>query len=142
MAVTFYAYGPAANNIRFIGDNPLKAMLVTSSYTPDTALHDFRSDITGEVNVSGYVAGGNTLANAVWTYDSTNKWSTLTASNLSWGALAVTTVRYVVVYSSIGSPTTDILLSYLDLGVDTDLTAQGLVVSWASTGLFRSQITV
>lgn len=138
MTVTANVYGPSANNIRFIGSNSLKAMLVTSAYTPNVAIHDYRDDITGEVTASGYVAGGITLSDVVWAYDSTNRWSTLTAGNPAWGALAVTNVRYIVVYANMGSAAADILLSYVDLGVDTDLTAQGIVIDWPDTGIYRS----
>lgn len=38
-----------------------KAMLVTSTYTPDMDLHNFRSDVTNEVVGAGYSLGGNTV---------------------------------------------------------------------------------
>lgn len=42
----------------------IKCMIVTSGYTPDQNLHDFRDDLgANEVSGTGYTAGGNTCAN-------------------------------------------------------------------------------
>jgi hypothetical protein len=47
----------ARNNIDFDTDT-FKAMLVTSSYTPNKDTHDKRDDVTNEVAGTGYTAGG------------------------------------------------------------------------------------
>jgi hypothetical protein len=138
MTVSVFAYGPSTANIRKLGDNGIKAMLVSTSYTPNTNLHDFRSDVTSfEITSSGYVAGGVSLASPQWTYDQSNKWTTLTASNPSWTALPAANVRYVVIYANMGSADTDFLLSYVDLGQTVDLTSQGLTVVWPAGGIYR-----
>ena len=49
----------ARGDIDFDTDT-FKAMLVTSSYTPNKDTHDFRDDVTNEVSGTGYTAGGAT----------------------------------------------------------------------------------
>ena len=38
-------------------------MLVTNSYVPDRAAHQYQSDLTNEVTGTNYTAGGNICAN-------------------------------------------------------------------------------
>ena len=44
-----------------------KAMLVTSSYSPNFGTHDFKADVTNEVSGTGYDAGGKSLSSVTLT---------------------------------------------------------------------------
>ncbi len=87
MAVTAFLYGKALlaafNGEVNWNSDVIKAMLLTSSYTPDRTLHDYVDDIRAyEVSGTGYTAGGATLTGCTATYvpaDSATAWQASTA---------------------------------------------------------------
>ena len=98
-----------------------KAMLVTSSYTPNKDTHDKRDDVTNEVTGTGYTAGGVTTACTV-TKDTANDRVTLQFAAVSW-ATSTITARALVIYKSTGTASTDNLVAYNDFGSDVSSTA-------------------
>ena len=111
----------ARNNIDF-DTNTFKAMLVTSSYTPDKDTHDKRDDVTNEVSGTGYTAGGVATACTV-TKDTANDKVTLQFAAVSWAASTIT-ARALVIYKSLGGASSaDALVAYNDFGSDVSSTA-------------------
>jgi hypothetical protein len=98
-----------------------KALLVTSSYTPNKDTHDKRDDVTNEVTGTGYTAGGVTTACTV-TKDTANDRVTLQFAAVSW-ATSTITARALVIYKSTGTASTDNLVAYNDFGSDVSSTA-------------------
>ena len=98
-----------------------KAMLVTSSYTPDKDTHDKRDDVTNEVSGTGYTAGGVTTACTV-TKDTANDKVTLQFAEVSWASSTIT-ARALVIYKSTGTASTDNLVAYNDFGSNVSSTA-------------------
>jgi hypothetical protein len=101
--------------------NSFKALLVTSSYTPNKDTHDFRDDVTNEATGTGYTAGGVTTACTV-TKDTANDRVTLQFAAVSW-ATSTITARALVIYKSTGTASTDNLVAYNDFGSDVSSTA-------------------
>jgi hypothetical protein len=101
--------------------NSFKALLVTSSYTPNKDTHDKRDDVTNEVTGTGYTAGGVTTACTV-TKDTANDRVTLQFAAVSW-ATSTITARALVIYKSTGTASTDNLVAYNDFGSDVSSTA-------------------
>jgi hypothetical protein len=101
--------------------NSFKALLVTSSYTPNKDTHDFRNDVTNEVTGTGYTAGGVTTACTV-TKDTANDRVTLQFAAVSW-ATSTITARALVIYKSTGTASTDNLVAYNDFGSDVSSTS-------------------
>jgi hypothetical protein len=98
-----------------------KLMLVTSSYTPNQATHDFRDDIGANEasGGTGYTAGGFTLASLALSL------STLT---LNWDAADISQAivggpfafRYGVYYRARGGASSaDDLVGYVDFGAQS-----------------------
>jgi len=112
----------ARNNIDF-DTNTFKAMLVTSSYTPNKDTHDKRDDVTNEVAATGgYTAGGVTTVCTV-TKDTANDRVTLQFAAVSW-ATSTITARALVIYKSLGGASSaDALVAYNDFGSDVSSTA-------------------
>ena len=111
----------ARNNIDF-DTNTFKAMLVTSSYTPNKDTHDKRDDVTNEATGTGYTAGGVTTACTV-TKDTANDRVTLQFAAVSW-ATSTITARALVIYKSLGGASSaDALVAYNDFGSDVSSTA-------------------
>jgi len=99
-----------------------KALLVTSSYTPNKDTHDKRDDVTNEVTGTGYTAGGVTSACTV-TKDTANDRVTLQFAAVSW-ATSTITARALVIYKSLGGASSaDALVAYNDFGSDVSSTA-------------------
>jgi hypothetical protein len=111
----------ARNNIDF-DTNTFKAMLVTSSYTPNKDTDDKRNDVTNEATGTGYTAGGVTCACTV-TKDTANDKVTLQFAAVSWAASTIT-ARALVIYKSLGGASSaDALVAYNDFGSDVSSTA-------------------
>ncbi len=106
----------ARNNIDF-DTNTFKAMLVTSSYTPNKDTHDFRDDVTNEVTGTGYTAGGATSAVTV-TKDTANDKVTIEFGVVSWPSSTLTARGCVYYKSRGGASSADELVAYNDFGSD------------------------
>ena len=97
-----------------------KAMLVTSSYTPNKDTDLKRSAVTNEVSGTGYTAGGVTCACTV-TKDTANDRVTLQFAAVSWASSTIT-ARALVIYKSTGTSSTDALVAYNDFGSNVSST--------------------
>jgi hypothetical protein len=99
-----------------------KALLVTSSYTPNKDTHDKRDDVTNEVTGTGYTAGGVTTACTV-TKDTANDRVTLQFAAVSWATSTITARALVIYKSRGGASSADELVAYNDFGSDVSSTA-------------------
>lgn len=104
------------NNIDF-DTNTFKAMLVTSSYTPNKDTHDKRDDVTNEVSGTGYTAGGETSVVTV-TKDTANDKETIQFGAVSWASSTITARGCVYYKSRGGASSADELVAYNDFGSD------------------------
>jgi hypothetical protein len=98
--------------------NTFKAMLVTSSYTPNKDTHEFRDDVTNEAPATGnYVAGGETSTVTV-TKDTANDRVTIQFGAVSWSSSTITARGCVYYKSRGGASSADELVAYADFGSD------------------------
>jgi len=112
--------------------NTFKAMLVTSSYTPNKDTHDFRDDVTNEVaNGNGYTTGGATSTVTV-TKDTANDKVTIQFGSVSWSTSTITARGCVYYKSRGGASSADELVAYNDFGSDVSSTGGTFAVA-AST---------
>lgn len=138
MAISSKVYGLSLQSmlnkeIDFDSDT-VKAMLVTSAYTPAQDTHRYKSSVTGEVSGTGYTAGGVTLASKTVTYDAATNTLTLDCADLSWPSSSFT-ARYLIFYVSTGSDATSPLLAYVDFGTDVSTVASTFTYVVPSTGI-------
>jgi hypothetical protein len=112
--------------------NTFKAMLVTSSYTPNKDTHDKRDDVTNEVaNGNGYSTGGATSTVTV-TKDTANDKVTIQFGAVSWATSTITARGCVYYKSRGGASSADELVAYNDFGSDVSSTGGTFAVA-AST---------
>jgi hypothetical protein len=97
-----------------------KAMLVTSTYTPNKDTDLKRSAVTNEVSGTGYTAGGVASVCTV-TKDTANDKVTLSFAAVSWASSTIT-ARALVIYKSTGTASTDALVAYVDFGSNVSST--------------------
>jgi len=95
----------------------LKAMLVTSAYTPDVDAHNRRDDVTNEVTGTGYTAGGEVIPCVVSQDNATNK-AVATFSDVTWPTSTITARGAVIYKSRGGASSADELVGYVDFGAD------------------------
>lgn len=98
-----------------------KAMLVTSSYTPNKDTDDKRNDVTNEATGAGYTAGGVTCACTV-TKDTANDKVTLSFAAVSWASSTITARALVIYKSRGGASSADELVAYVDFGSNVSST--------------------
>lgn len=108
-----------------------KAMLVTSSYTPNKGSHEFRSSVTNEVSGTGYSAGG-AVTGATVSLDTSGHKGEVTFDPVTWTAASLT-ARACVIYKDTGSSATDILIGYSDNGADATVSGADFTFSFTST---------
>ena len=98
-----------------------KAMLVTSSYTPNKDTDLKRSAVTNEVSGTGYTAGGVASVCTV-TKDTANDKVTLSFAAVSWASSTITARALVIYKSRGGASSADELVCYVDFGSDVSST--------------------
>ena len=98
-----------------------KAMLVTSTYSPNKDTHDKRDDVTNEVTGTGYTAGGTTCSVTV-TKDTANDKVTITLGSVSWSSSTITARGCVYYKSRGGASSADEIVAYNDFGGDVSTT--------------------
>jgi hypothetical protein len=106
----------ARGDIDFDTDT-FKAMLVTSTYSPNKDTHEFRDDITNEVTGAGYTAGGATSTITV-TKDTANDRVTIQFGAVSWTSSTITARGLVYYKSRGGASSADEIVAYNDFGSD------------------------
>jgi hypothetical protein len=94
-----------------------KAMLVTSTYTPNKDTHDFRDDVTNEATGTGYTAGGATSTVTV-TKDTANDKVTIQFGAVSWASSTITARGLVYYKARGGAANVDEIVAYNDFGSD------------------------
>jgi hypothetical protein len=145
VAATIKCYGHAGvhiaqGDVDWPGDT-IKLALTTSAYTVSQANDEFFDDVTSELAGSGgYTSGGFTLTGMTNTYDATTREERYIADNFSVGALTPSApFRYGVVYDDSGTPSTSILLAYINFGADQNPAGLPFAIQWAATGVFYIQ---
>jgi hypothetical protein len=98
-----------------------KAMLVTSTYSPNKDTHDKRDDVTNEVTGTGYTTGGTTCAVTV-TKDTANDKVVITLGSVSWSSSTITARGCVYYKSRGGASSADEIVAYNDFGGDVSTT--------------------
>jgi hypothetical protein len=109
-----------------------KAMLVTSTYSPNKGTHTKRSDVTNEVSGTGYTAGGVTCA-CTPALNTTAHTMVLTFAAVSWATSTITARGMVIYKSRGGASSADELVGYLDFG--SDIVSSGGTFSVAASTL-------
>ncbi len=111
----------------------VKAMLCTNSYIPVKNGHEYRSNVTNEVEATGYVEGGLELTNKSLTL--LNNIITFDADDPEWVIVGSMTCRYVVYYIDSGDIETDLLIGCVDLGENVTTTDNIFRPVWNEAGI-------
>lgn len=111
------AFGSSAGgtSIDFVSGD-IRCLLLSSAYAPDLDAHVFRSDLTGEVVGTGYVAGGVALAGKALTVE--GALTKFMASGVVFTAINVTARYAAFLDATSGVDSSSPLLWLHDFGSD------------------------
>jgi len=137
MAVTSKLFGLVytsmlSKEINFSADS-VKAMLVTSAWTPNQDTHRYKSSVTNEAVGTGYTAGGKALTGKTITYTAGSNTLALDCDDLIW-TTATVQARYLVFYVDTGTAATSPLISYVDFGADVTSTGGSFTATIPAAG--------
>lgn len=128
--------GSAGNapNCDWLSDT-IKCALLTNSYTPNQATHEFYSDLTNELpSAGGYTAGGQALTGK--TLVTSSLVTTFDANDPSWNS-ATFTCRYAAIYDDTPATAgTKPLIAIIDLGQDYSPANGTFTVQFNVAGIF------
>lgn len=116
----------------------VKIALVTSSYTPNRAGHDFWDDASAnEVSGTNYTAGGNEVASKTCAVAS-NVVTVDAADPATWSqsGSGFSNARYAILYKDTGTASTSVLIAYADFGSDKGNVSGDLTVELDTDGIF------
>jgi len=146
MALTIYWYGNAIVNafkalISWQSTN-IKAIALTSSYTPNQDSHDFLDDIIAdECTGTGYTSGGVVVSNPSISYDSANNLFKLDCDDISFPGVTIT-ARYIALYDNrVAGNNNKPLIGYIDIGETLETLGGDLKLIIDSNGLFKATVT-
>lgn len=140
MSVTTFWYGQAisklANEEVNWDTDTIKVSLHSSGYTPDRDGHTYQSDLTNEVSGTGYVAGGETIANTSVSYNSGTNLTAFDGDDVTWSGVDGFSARYGVIYDATpGTSGSNPLLGYVDFGEEKSPTTEDIIIKWNSKGI-------
>jgi hypothetical protein len=119
-----------------LDNDTLKIMLVTSGYTPDFGVDDFKADVSNEVVGTGYTAGGETLTSVTLTQAAGT--ITFDAADVTWTSSTIT-ARGAVIYDD--TIVNDPLICYIDFGSDQSSSSGDFLLSFNASGVFTLDLT-
>ena len=114
----------------------IKVALVTSSYTPAAATHDYWNDASAnEVSGTNYTAGGATLGSKTLTLSAGTV--TFDAADTTWSqsGSGFSNARYVILYKDTGVGSTSPLIAYHDMTTDKGNVSGDLTLEYDAAGL-------
>lgn len=149
MAVTSKQYAKFPLNLGggdAAGDGPmdllsdtLKFTLHTSTYTPNQASDETKSNATNELSTAGgYTAGGVTLGSK--TYTPSSLVTTFDAADAVWTGTSITH-RYGVLWDDTPTSPADPLILYVDNGGDVTTSSSDLTYAWNASGIFTFTVS-
>jgi len=111
-------------------------MLVTNSYVPDRAAHQYQSDLTNEVTGTNYTAGGNICANpAVTVSGNVITWDASDPATWAQSASGFSNARYAILVKHTGTAATSNLIAYNNFGSDQGNVAGDFAIELAADGI-------
>jgi len=125
MANTLYDYARQ----RFLeaqlnwSSDTIKCILVdTGAYTPNTAVHQYLSDISGSARIAGPV----TLTSKATTGGAAD------AADVTFTSVTGVSIEAIVVYKDTGTEATSPLIAYIDTATGLPITPNGgdIIITW------------
>ncbi len=101
----------------------LKVILVdTGAYTPNTAVHEYLSDISGSARIAGPV----TLTSKSTTGGAAD------AADVTFTSVSGASIEAIVIYKDTGTESTSPLIAYIDTATGLPITPNGgdIIVTW------------
>jgi len=118
------------------GTYTVRMMLVDNTYNPDKDNHVNRSDISGEVTGTGYIAGGLPINSRTTTVDNVNDWAEYDGEDVNWTSSTIT-AAYGIVYLDTGDDSTSSLITLVDFNGNKSSFNGDFIVQFHADGVFK-----
>ena len=133
---TFAWYGPGIKRVLEgsinMGTDTFKAMLASSSYTPNPDTHDDKADVVAsEVTGTGWAAGGVTVTVAVAAVDTANNRVYFTVSDINEATVTLSDGKHLIIYDD--THASDALIGYVTFDTALAPSAGPLTVDFDDT---------
>ena len=108
--------------INWMTDTVKVILVSTSAYTPQTAVHQYLSDISGSARIAGPV----TLTAKATTSGAAD------AADCTFTSVSGATINAIVIYKDTGTEATSPLIAYIDTATGLPITPNGgdIIVTW------------
>lgn len=108
--------------INWMTDTVKVILVSTSAYTPQTAVHQYLSDISGSARIAGPV----TLTAKATTGGAAD------AADCTFTSVSGATINAIVIYKDTGTEATSPLIAYIDTATGLPITPNGgdIIVTW------------
>lgn len=100
----------------------VKAMLVTSGYTPNTSTHEFVTD----------VGSGNIVARSAALSSQTYSAGVYNAANVTFSSVSGSACSYIILFADTGTDSTSRLIGIIDTATGLPVTPNGgnITITW------------
>jgi hypothetical protein len=116
-----------------VGTDDFKLAFMSTSYTPNSATHQYWSDISASI-ASGTTV--RTLTNVTFTIDGANNRVTFDCDNVSEASVTAATDKFVI-FKDTGTPATSLLIACVDITEGTLSPIAGtLAINFSANGIF------
>ena len=108
--------------INWMTDTMNVILVDTGAYTPQTAVHQYLSDISGSARIAGPV----TLTSKTTTGGAAD------AADVTFTSVTGPSIEAIVIYSDTGTESTSPLIAYIDTATGLPITPNGgdIIVTW------------
>lgn len=108
--------------INWLSDTMKVILVDTGSYTPQTATHQYLSDVSG----SSRIAGPVTLTAKTTTGGAAD------AADVTFTSVSGPSIEAIIIYSDTGTESTSPLIAYIDTATGLPITPNGgdIIVTW------------
>jgi hypothetical protein len=135
--------GGASPTLDWVAETTIECLLLSGSHTPDKD-HVYVSDLSNELNGTGYVSGyggsgRHAIGSRAITKDNTNDLVKFTAAAPStWAAINAGTARYLIVACKRTSDSDGLLVACIDINPSAGITFDGndWAATWPANGVF------
>lgn len=116
------------------GGDTVRCALLSSSYTPNKDHNQWSQVSSYEITGTGYVAGGEALANQDVSQDDTDDEAVFDADDVTWTSSTIT-ARYALLYDD--TLANDDLICCIDFGVDKSSENGTFKIQWNAEGILN-----
>lgn len=116
-----------------LDNDSFKVMLVRQAYSPNVDTHTKVSDVTNEINDTGYTAGGRALSGLSVSQDNGDDEGVWDAADVTWASSSISAYGAVIYDTTAASG----LICYFDFASYQVSSSGDFTISWNAEGIIN-----